>query len=185
MIHEKNSPKLFFIHGYESSPQAQKAMLLNQTLNATALKYRNGEPHQLVISECLKNISTSIRHEKNVILIGSSLGGFLAAKTALQHSNVKKIILLNPAIPPPSTNLDNHTDVPKKILTDMIDKTLFDKKISAQTIIFRGIHDSVVPDNWVIEFAKAQQATVIFLDDDHRLSNHLTQLPQLIKQHLE
>lgn len=181
----KKSTNIFFIHGYQSNPQAQKAVLFKEKLNAIAIQYRIGEPQHLVISECLTNIYKSIQHEKNVILIGSSLGGFLAAKTALKQSNIKKIILLNPAIIPPSTNLDNHTDVPKKILTDMIDKNLFNKKIPAQILIIRGTQDTVVPDQWVIEFAKAQQATVIFLDDDHRLSKHLNQLPLLIQKNLE
>jgi predicted esterase YcpF (UPF0227 family) len=191
---DKKSTKIFYIHGYQSSPQAQKAVVFNRKLNATAIQYRKGataiqyrkgEPQHLVISECLTNIHQSIQHEKNVTLIGSSLGGFLAAKTALHHSNIKKIFLLNPAIIPPSTNLDDQTDVPKRILKDMCDTNLFEKRIPAKIIIIRGTQDTVVPDKWIIEFAKAQQAPVIFLDDDHRLSINLNHLPHIIQKYLD
>ncbi len=179
----QNIYKLFYIHGYQSSPDGDKAKLFKNELTAIPIKYRDVEPEKLVISDCLKCIYNEIKNYEKVILIGSSLGGFLAAKTALENKNVKKLILLNPAIITPKTNLDNHKDVPKRILKDMVEKRLFKEKIDSEIIIIRGTNDDVVPDNWVIDFAKFQEATVIFLKDDHRLSNNLKRLPKIILKH--
>ena len=88
--------KIYYIHGYLSSPDSNKGVIFKEKLGAVAIKYRDCEPENLVISDCLKRISDIIKNDKNVVLIGSSLGGFLAVKTALVHSNVKKLILLPP-----------------------------------------------------------------------------------------
>ncbi|MFO7677208.1 MAG: YqiA/YcfP family alpha/beta fold hydrolase [Thermoplasmatota archaeon] len=178
---QNKSPKIYYIHGYQSTPKGEKALLFKKKLKATPITYRDCSPEKLIISHCLTQISETISHDTNVLLIGSSLGGFLAAKTALENCCVKTLILLNPAIIPPETNLNIDSDVPKNILEDMKERKLFETQLSSNIIIIRGINDTVVPDEWIIKFAKAQQATVIFLDDDHRLSHHLKKLPTIIK----
>ena len=184
-IKEYQHGKLFYIHGYESSPESNKGTIFKKKLNAKAIKYRDCEPEDLIISDCLKRISDVIKNDSDAVLIGSSLGGFLAASTAINHPNVKKLILLNPVIVLPSTNLDNHAGVPRRILEDMRDKRLFENRLNAEIIILRGTEDEVVPDDWVLEFAKAQEATVIFLHDDHRFSRNLTKLPIIISDLLK
>lgn len=179
-----HNSKLYYIHGYQSNPTGSKAVLFKKTLQAVPLPYRSGKPEDLVIADCLQNIAQSIAHDRTVTFIGSSLGGFLAAKTALDSSNVTKLILLNPAIIPPSTTFDTHTDVPKRILEEMIEPRLFEEKILAEILILRGTQDYVVPHEWVTKFAMAQQATVRFFHDDHRFTKTLPQLPQLIAQYL-
>ncbi len=171
---------LYYIHGYQSDPNSTKGTLFKEKLNATAIQYRDCEPEDLIIADCLKRISDVIKDEENVVLIGSSLGGFLAASTAINHSNIKKLILLNPSIIPPSTNLDDHQSVPRSILGDMIDTKLFRIRIDANITILRGTEDDVVPDCWIIKFATAQEATVKFLHDDHSFSRNLTRLPIII-----
>ena len=176
---------LYYIHGYQSTPDGDKGALFKEKLNAIAIKYRDCEPEYLIIADCLKRISEVIKNDENVVLIGSSLGGFLAASTALHHSNIKKLILLNPAIIPPSTNLEKHQGVPKSILENMIDVRLFENRLDADITILRGTEDDVVPNNWIVEFATAQEATVKFLHDDHRFSRSLTKLPAIISDILQ
>jgi len=171
---------LYYIHGYQSDPKSTKGTLFKEKLNATAIQYRDCEPKDLIIADCLKRISDVIKDDENVVLIGSSIGGFLAASTAINHSNIKKLMLLNPAIIPPSTNLDDHQSVPRSILEDMIDMRLFRNRIDADITILHGTEDDVVPDNWIIKFAIAQEATVRFLHDDHSFSRNLTRLPAII-----
>jgi len=171
---------LYYIHGYQSDPNSTKGTLFREKLNATAIQYRDCKPEDLIIVDCLKRISDVIKDEENVVLIGSSLGGFLAASTAINHSQIKKLILLNPAIIPPSTNLDDHQSVPRSILEDMINTRLFRDKIDADITILRGTEDFIVPDSWIIKFATAQEATVKFLQDDHSFSCYLTKLPTII-----
>jgi len=174
--------KLYYIHGYKSSPNGAKGVLFKDELNAVAIKYRDCEPEKLIISSCLNQISNAIKNEENIVLIGSSFGGFLAATTAIDNSNVKKLILLNPAIIPPLTNLDNYKNIPMRILVDMVDRRLFEKKIFADIIILRSTKDEVIPDSWVLTFAKSQEATVMFFHDNHRFSRNLMKLPIIISK---
>jgi predicted esterase YcpF (UPF0227 family) len=171
---------IYYIHGYESSPEGKKGVLFREKLNAKAIKYRDCEPKNIQVSECLKRIFDAIKNDEEVILIGSSFGGFLAAETAFEHRSVKKLILLNPAIIPPYMDLECVQIIPREIAEDMMDRRLFENRIDAEIIILRGTKDEVVPDEWVIEFAKAQEATVLFLEDDHTFSSNLKKLPAII-----
>lgn len=172
---------LYYIHGYQSEPDSTKGMLFKEKLNAISIKYRDCKPEELVISDCLLRIKNIIKDDKKVELIGSSLGGFLAAKTALVNPNVKRIFLLNPAIIPPNVDIKKIKDMPQSILSEMQDPGLFNKKIQSDIFILVGTNDAVVSNYWPVEFAKAQQATIMFLKDDHRFTNNLEKLPVIIR----
>jgi len=163
-----------------SNPNSAKGVLFKDKLNAIPIRYRDCKPEDIVISDCLKEINKVIEKDKEVILIGSSLGGFLAAKTALENKNVKQIILLNPAIIPPYFNISKIKEMPKQILLDMQDKNLFKKKIKSNIYIIVGTKDELIPINWPIEFAKSQDATIRFLYDDHSFTKNINHLPQII-----
>jgi len=171
---------LYYLHGYQSNPFSEKGTLLREALQVVPITYRDGAPEDLVISECLIRIYEVIKKDQQVVLIGSSLGGFLAAATALNHPNVKQLILLNPAIIPPQTDLNKIQGMPYRILKEMIDPRLFEQKIPASITILRGTRDNVIPDDWVICFAKAQQAKIQLYNDDHRFSRNLKKLPVII-----
>lgn len=171
---------LYYVHGYMSAPDSTKGTLFNKTLGAKAIKYRDCEPEGLVISECLERIKQEIRDDKNAVLIGSSLGGFLVARIALDCPNVKTAILLNPATIPPDVDIKTIHDMPQSILKDMKDEELFFKKINSNLFVIVGTEDNVVPNQWVLSFAKVQEATVKFLKDDHSLSKNTQNLPKIV-----
>jgi predicted esterase YcpF (UPF0227 family) len=173
---------LYYLHGYQSSPTGTKATLLKNTLHAIPLTYREGRPEDLNISMCLSNISSAIQNDSQVEFIGSSLGGFLATSTALTHPNVIRLILLNPAIIPPTTDLSTISGIPPRILREMINPRLFEEKINAVITILRGTHDETVPDDWILAFALAQQARIRLFDDDHQFSKNLQKLPTIISE---
>jgi predicted esterase YcpF (UPF0227 family) len=174
--------KIYFIHGYESSPDGTKGFLLKKKLGVIPIKYRDCKPEEIIISDCLKNIYENICNDEKVILIGSSLGGFLAAKVAFEKNNVKGIILLNPGIIPPYIDVSKLSGMPQSILQDMQDEKLFLNKICSDIFIFLGTEDEIVPTKWVLNFAMIQEATVRFLKDDHRFTNNINNLPDLIKK---
>ena len=163
-----------------SEPSSTKGTLFENKLNAKAIKYRDCEPEDLVISDCLLKIKREIEKDKYAILIGSSLGGFLAAKTALDNKNVQQIILLNPAIIPPSVDISKLQGMPQRILSDMQDKSLFNNKISCGIVILIGLNDDLVPLRWPLEFALSQDTTIKFFDDDHSFTKNMNQLPKII-----
>jgi len=173
---------LYYIHGYMSEPNSTKGTLFKEKLNSKAIKYRDCKPEDLVISDCITRIKKEIQNDSEVILIGSSLGGFLAAKTAVDNSNVKQIILLNPAIIPPSYDITKIKDMPHRILLDIKDQNLFEEKIDTKIFILIGTNDEVVPNSWPISFAKAQETTVQFLHDDHSFTNKIDELPNIIRE---
>jgi len=171
---------IYYIHGYMSNPKSTKGILFKGKLNAIPIKYRDCKPEEIVIPECLDKIKKEIEKDNEIILIGSSLGGFLVAKTALENKNVKQIILLNPAIVPPFADISKIKGMPKQILLNMQDKNLFKKKINSSIYMIVGIKDELIPSAWPIEFALSQDATIRFLYDDHRFTNNMHQLPEII-----
>jgi len=171
---------LYYIHGYMSEPNSTKGTLFMEKLNAKAIKYRDCEPEELKIADCVLRINNEIKNDQNPILIGSSLGGLLAAKAALDNSNIKKLILLNPAIIPPFIDISKIQGMPQEILADMQDSRLFDEKIASEIYILLGTEDDVVPNKWGQEFAQAQKGIVKLYQDDHSFSNNLHQLPDII-----
>ncbi|MBN2599306.1 MAG: alpha/beta fold hydrolase [Candidatus Thermoplasmatota archaeon] len=173
---------LYYLHGYQSSPNGEKATLFKEALQALSIAYRDSSPEELRISDCLHRISEAISNDPQVILIGSSLGGFLAASTALTHPTVQHLILFNPAIIPPDIDLTTVQGMPLRILQEMQDPRLFQEKIPAAITILRGTLDDVVPDHWVLSFALAQQATIHLYTDDHRFSKNLHRLPKIISE---
>jgi predicted esterase YcpF (UPF0227 family) len=176
---------LYFLHGYQSSPDGEKAIIFKKTLKAIPIKYQDNAPEDLVISKALHRISDAIKNDQQVVLIGSSLGGFLAASTALTHPTVRHIILLNPAIIPLDVDLHTIQGIPYGILKEMKDPRLFEQRISAAITILRGTQDDIVPDQWILSFAKAQQATIQLYNDDHRFSKNLQKLPNIISKLLQ
>lgn len=172
---------LYYIHGYQSTPNSAKGRLFQKSLNAQSIEYHQGNPEDLEISVCVENILTAIQHDQDLALIGSSLGGFLAAKVALEFPSVKTLILLNPAVIPPQTDISK-INIPKRILSAMRDDQLFERKIHARTTILMATRDEVIPSNWIIEFAMTQEATIRFLNDDHSFTSNLPQLPEIIRE---
>ena len=171
---------LYYLHGYQSTPNSAKGTLLQEKLNARSIDYHRGRPEDLEIEVCVHNILKAIQGDNNPMLIGSSLGGFLAAKVALEQSTVKMLILLNPAIIPPETDISGVKGIPERILCEMRDDQLFNKKIDAKTTILMATKDEVIPRNWILDFAMTQEATVKFLKDDHAFTSNLTRLPRII-----
>jgi predicted esterase YcpF (UPF0227 family) len=176
---------LYYLHGYQSSPTGEKATLFKETLGAIPIAYRDDTPENLVISRCLFRISEVLKNDDYVVLIGSSLGGFLAASTALTNPTVKQLILLNPAIIPPEIDLHTIKGMPLKILKEMRNPRLFEQKIPTTITILRGTLDDLVPDEWILSFAKAQQATIQLFNDDHRFSKNLQKLPTILSELLQ
>lgn len=182
---EYNNHKLFYIHGYLSSPESTKGILFKKKLNAQPIKYRYCEPEKIIITECLENIKNEIKNYRDIVLIGSSLGGFLATKTAQITKNVKQLILLNPAIIPPNYDITLIKDMPQSILIALKDTKLFNTKIQADITIMLGINDIVIPNSWSIEFAKVQEASIKFFYDDHSFTNNIEKLPNIVKKIIE
>jgi pimeloyl-ACP methyl ester carboxylesterase len=93
--------KFVYLHGFASSPQSRKAQFFAAKLRNEG--YTVEVPHlesegfrNLTVSAQLKVIE-SVANGEEVSLIGSSMGGYLAALYASKHPEVARLVLLAPA----------------------------------------------------------------------------------------
>jgi len=93
--------RTLYLHGFASSPQSAKAQELARRFHAEGWPFEipdlNGADfRRLTLTEQLETVA---RHAAGapVHLIGSSLGGYLAALYAARHAEAQKLILLAPA----------------------------------------------------------------------------------------
>jgi pimeloyl-ACP methyl ester carboxylesterase len=92
--------RIVYLHGFASSPASRKARLFVEKLGGHGISVETPDlaPDfaNLTISGQLDIIETIIKGEP-VILIGSSMGGYLAALYAERHPEVDRLVLLAPA----------------------------------------------------------------------------------------
>jgi pimeloyl-ACP methyl ester carboxylesterase len=92
---------IIYLHGFASSPNSKKAMIFRDRFAAAGIEIEVPELavegfHNLTISGQLRVIESSAAG-RGVSLIGSSLGGYLAALYAARHPEVDRLVLLAPA----------------------------------------------------------------------------------------
>ncbi len=95
------SQRVLYLHGFASSPQSKKARFFAARLHAEGFTVEipdlaAGDFEHLTISRQLRLVEELLK-EGPAILIGSSLGGYLAALAAARYIEVQKVILLAPA----------------------------------------------------------------------------------------
>ncbi|MCD6541983.1 MAG: alpha/beta fold hydrolase [Thermoplasmata archaeon] len=173
---------LYYIHGYASGPNSAKGILFKEKLGAIPVKYMDSD--EVDVNRCVENIKNAIKNDTRVILIGSSFGGFLSAKIALENRNVRSIVLLNPAVVPPDATVSDPS-IPDKVVRDIQNSGLFEKKIPCDVYIVMSTRDELIPQEWVLKFAMFQEAIVKFIEDDHRISRNISLLPDIISTFLK
>jgi uncharacterized protein len=98
--------RFVYLHGFASSPQSSKAQFFRKRFAEKGLELEvprldGGDFTRLSITGQLRLIADIIAAQPS-ILIGSSLGGYLAALYAARHPDVEKLVLLAPALQFPS-----------------------------------------------------------------------------------
>ncbi|MEZ0395697.1 MAG: alpha/beta hydrolase [Anaerolineales bacterium] len=140
---------LLYIHGSDSSGQTYKAQVI-----------RRAFPHLLspdftgTLSERMAQLGALLESTEGWTLIGSSLGGLMAALYAAKHpQRLRKLILLAPAL-----TLPEFAAIPPA-------------SIHVPTVIVHGRQDDVVPITATRQIAGQVFTSLTFLEveDDHRL----------------
>ena len=90
-----------YLHGFASGSRSSKALFLRERLAERGVKLTvpeldGGDFARLTVTKQLQIIE-NVAGEQAVTLIGSSMGGYLAALYAGRHPSVKKLLLLAPA----------------------------------------------------------------------------------------
>jgi pimeloyl-ACP methyl ester carboxylesterase len=156
-----NNPTIF-IHGQESSSQGTKGLFFREHFPEMIIPDFIG-----AVATRMLRLNKILMDKKGIIMIGSSLGGLMAALYAFQNQDrIKKLILLAPAL-----NLPEFTPY-------------LSEKFTIPAYIFHGKKDEVIPPKPIQAIAKKVFANLSFamLDDDHRLSKTFTSIdwPKLI-----
>jgi pimeloyl-ACP methyl ester carboxylesterase len=93
--------RIIYLHGFASSPHSRKASVLGERLGQAGFQVEvprldEGDFSHITISRQLRTLEW-LAPTGPVALIGSSLGGYLAALFANRHAHVSRLILLAPA----------------------------------------------------------------------------------------
>jgi pimeloyl-ACP methyl ester carboxylesterase len=141
--------KMIFIHGLEGSSQGDKATLLRSLFPGILTPDFRGP-----LEERQNALLSILGKKTGWTLIGSSLGGLMAALFTCQHpKQVRKLVLLAPALilPEFSAALPAPVDVP--------------------TVVYHGTRDTVVPLEPTRRLAEQVFRKLDFhvVDDEHRL----------------
>lgn len=89
---------VIYLHGFASSPQSRKAQFFarrfaERGIECTIPDLEQGSFRDLTLTRQLRVVE-EVAGDRNVTLIGSSMGGYLAALYAARHPQVEKVIAL-------------------------------------------------------------------------------------------
>jgi len=138
-----------FIHGLESSSEGTKGVF-----------FKKGYPDMIVedypgsLEERMEKLNRLLADRSDIVLVGSSFGGLMAAIYACEHEDrVRKVILLAPAI-----HLEDF-------------HPYSGKRLDVPAVVFHGTSDDVVPLEVVRRIAENifNNITYHVVDDDHPL----------------
>jgi pimeloyl-ACP methyl ester carboxylesterase len=141
--------RLIFLHGSDSSSQTYKATLLRQLYPGMVVPDFTGP-----LEERMKRLEEILGDANGWTIIGSSLGGTMAALFAARHpGQVRKLVLLAPALSLPEFAQEA------------------EGRISIPCTIIQGTKDDVVPLEEIRKTAEKvfQNLKIIVVEDDHRL----------------
>jgi uncharacterized protein len=95
------APRLIYLHGFASGPGSQKAQFFRRGFAEQGIELEipdlaAGDFQNLTITGQLQVIERTA-NGRAVSLMGSSMGGYLAALYAARHAEVERVVLMAPA----------------------------------------------------------------------------------------
>ena len=190
---------IIYLHGFASSPNSKKARIFRDRFASIGTEIEAPELasegfHNLTISGQLQVIESTAAG-KRISLIGSSLGGYLAALYAARHPEVDKLVLLAPAFgfarrweeelgpdvleqwrATGSREVMNYaTGGPASLGWQFLEdarKYEEEPAILHPCLIYHGVHDDVVPVSASRSFARTRTCSELReVDSNHELLN--------------
>ena len=204
-----------YLHGFASSPRSTKARYMQQEFKQLGLTLHTPDLNltdfsTVTLSKLLDYLNrTYLESNQPLVVIGSSLGGFLAVQLAAQSPLVQKLVLFAPAFGFSQRiaktlgeenivkwqqdgsrefyhyGLKRNVNLQFQFFVDAQNYSEDKLTRSLPILIFHGIQDEVVPASLSEEFMKRRsQVTLKLLNDDHALGNDLDNIWQDTKQFL-
>lgn len=196
--------RIIYLHGFASGPSSQKARFFAGRFAQLGIGLEvpdlaEGKFHSLSITGQL-HVMERVARDEPVSLIGSSMGGYLAALYAARHPEVDKLVLLAPAFSfltrwaqeLGESKMEEwkrsgvlrvfhygegrEMELGYQLIEDGREYEDY-PKFPQPTLIFQGKHDTVVPPAYSITFSQQHpQTTLRLLESDHQLLNVLDDL---------
>lgn len=162
-MHGSKRRIVLFSHGQESGPWGTKITALAQDardarLEADSIDYRGMPDPSDRTGKLVKRMRDC---EEEILLVGSSMGGYVAVAAAQLHPSAG-LFLMAPALAVPHW--------PR-----------LDKTVSAPAFIVHGWQDDIVPIQSSIDFALANQAQLHCLKAGHSLTERLDEIRALFR----
>lgn len=163
--------RLLYLHGYGSSPQSTKARLFAARFAERGVNLEVPALGGLTVSEQLA-VLDRLAGTEAVSLLGSSLGGYVAALYAAQHASVERLVLMAPAFGfAQRWAAQGGADVDWKLVEDAL-RHAAEPAFTQPALIFHGRADDVVPAELSRAFSRGRtNVTLHELDSDHQLHN--------------
>ncbi|MEJ2514881.1 MAG: alpha/beta fold hydrolase [Gammaproteobacteria bacterium] len=153
-------PFVCFSHGKESGPWGTKISAMadlarDRGLAVESLDYRGME-------DPVERVGKLVAHcgvlQQPLVLVGSSMGGHVAASASAQLPDVRGLFLIAPAFYMPG--YEHLTPEPR----------------AGRITLVHGWRDEVVPASNSVRFAATHRATLHLIDGDHRLTDSLFEI---------
>jgi hypothetical protein len=186
-----------YLHGFASGPLSRKAQFFREKLASVGIALEipaldEGDFEHLTITGQLALITRLLNNEP-AVLIGSSMGGYLAALYGSRHPEIERLVLLAPAFGFGARwaevfGADKVAEWRARGFAEVYHYATRDLRRLASgllddsakhpgyppchqpTLIFHGIHDNVVPIQASESWVKANRQAQLFpLDSGHEL----------------
>ena len=199
-----------YLHGFASSPDSSKAAFFSKRFAERGVRFLCPDLNQpafptLTVTRMLQQLDSLIAAQPpdDVVLIGSSLGGFVAVEAAARQDpttphRISRLILLAPAVElewdrwsevgPGGVErwrqnggvevfhyaLDRPEQLNFEFYEDAVRYAPASRRLTLPVLIFQGRQDESVSPDLVERFSQRQaNATLHMLDDTHQLKNSL------------
>lgn len=194
--------RVVYLHGFASSPGSRKARLFIEKLGAAGVSVEAldlTDFRHLTITGQLETVDRAVEGEP-VTLIGSSMGGYLAALYAASHAEVERLVLLAPAfdffhlwsnelgprkleewrkngsISVFHYGMGKHAPLEYHLMEDAKGYPPF-PDFGQPCLILHGLEDAVVPFEKSAEFAATHpNVTLVALDTGHEMTDVLDEI---------
>lgn len=196
---------VLYLHGFASSPLSRKATFLRERFAELGIRFdapdlAGGDFFHLTISNQLEVVRGAADGVRPLLIIGSSLGGYLAALYAAERKDLDHVILLAPAfgfhdlwmdrLGPEEVGRWRHSgklsvfhygtggeaDLSYDFLEDAERYPAY-PDCQTPTLIFHATHDDLVPLANSARFAgEHKQVELIEVNSGHELTNVLEEV---------
>lgn len=152
---------IYFFHGLESGPIGTKYLRLSEDFEVTSPDFQGMD-----IWERLEKAERETRGLSDLVVVGSSYGGLLAALLYSKHpERFRGYVLMAPAL-----------------YREAADKV---ERMPENAVVIHGTHDEIVPIDPVRQKCAELGVEITEVDDNHRLHGSLDLMADAVREVLE